>query len=1104
MFYFNNIKSLLEGDNKLLGIVKMTIYFSFLGLLLQGMLLNFLIAVPTSGQDLKDVKITMNVSNVTFEQALQLIEAKTDFKFFYLENEVPLKEQITVDVTNESLYNLLKDFAEQYGLVFQRINNQILIKKASAPESESSLVMQENVTVKGRVIDATTREPLPAANIVAVSLTVGAATDKDGNYSFMLPTSVQQGQTVQIKASYVGYKSQTKDIVISSNTIEVNFELQTDVFSSEQIVVTGVASKREKSVSEVSVARIDAEELSSKQVYSSFDQLLAGKVSGVEITKSNGNLGGSYRFFMRGGGGLNGNGQPLIFIDGVRADNSQIFLFGYNDQPVSNMSSLDPDNIANIEVLKGPAAAAMYGTDASNGVVLITTKSGQLQPGGSGFSINYKLEYGSGEPAFKYDPNLYFGANVMNDVLRTGLMKTNYINVSGGNSLLRYYASFNSSNNEGIHPLNNENLNEGQLNLTAFPSKNLTIKLNANYSQDNLNKPESDDQTLGLNWEILMFPKPWRVYSSLSNPTNDSVSILSIKDNIWKNRFIGGTQVTWTPISNLEIFGSFGVDATTYREQEILPPSTHNWTNGSGDVTIATFEPTNYSYQVNATYNYSPLDGLNISSVVGAQLYERWTKNLFLERENFSTSLIQNIQAGSLIIDATQGALNTRQAGIYTSHTISYQDKYFATLGLREDFASAIGQDAPSILYPQASFAIRLDRLGVLPEAFNLFKLRAAYGESGQLPGVTDGQLRLYTAGGTAYGTGALITSVGNPSIKPERVKEFEFGLDAEFLNNYSIEITHYNTYVSNSILGIPNSPSSGLSYWSTPSNIGTVKGQGIELLLQAEPVRTPDFDLNMKFIWNWQKNEVTNLGPLNQISAPYAVNYDIVGYPLNEFYAYYNPGAKFNADGTYAGPQDAIRGDLGSPIPNHTGSFSLNITLFKNLSLYAMANWALNVKVFSILRDFAAGRGGYKPYYVMAYQLGDQARISQLESWGVHLNVQPLTPGTPEYISVANEYARMNPSNRGNFIVPADYFALREVSISYDFTDLLRNSNIISDYVKGLSVGFSATNLFRVSKYEDGDFEVNGGAVFNNTWNVDYGTLPQIRSYTFFLRVSI
>lgn len=1095
MLIFNKNKSLTNSGNTLLRVIKMTTFFSFLGLLVQGMLFSFLFALPAaSGQGLKDVNVTISAYNVTFEQILKEIEDKTDFKFFYVKNEVPLKEKVTIDVTNESLYNLLRSVAGQYRLVFQRINNQIIIKKSASPQSEKTLVVEDSVKIKGRIIDASTKKPLPGANAQIVSLHVGAATDLKGNYSFNLPSNIGSGQTIQVKVSYIGYKPQTKNVVIAGNTVLVDFALEPDIFLSNQIVVTGIASKRAKSVAEVSVARVDAEKLTNKQVYTTFNELISGKVSGVQVTQTSGTLGSGFRFFVRGGGGLNGNGQPIIFIDGVRADNSEINLFFNSGQTVSNMATVDPDNIANIEVLKGPAAAGMYGTDASNGVVLITTKTGQLKPGG-GISFNYKFVYGNNEPGFKYDPNLYFNADIMNNgLLRTGLLKSHYFNVSGGNSFIRYFASYQRKNEEGITGNNYHTRNAGRINLTSYPSDKLVLKINASYSQNALTRPLSDDAVLGYNWAVLMFAKPFRLY--------DSVAVVNTKNRVLDNRFIGSGQITWTPIKNLTIFGNFGIDRTDYREDETLPQGYRYWLGTIGRRIIATTKPTNYSYDFNVKYFFSPLKDLSISSVFGAQLFERQNRGTLQERRGFSSPLLMDIQAGSDLINSSETAFNSRQAGIYTSHTLSYQDRFFATLGLRQDYASAVGQNAPSIIYPQASFAVRLDKFGFFPDLFNLFKFRTAYGESGQLPLLTDTQRLLYTAGGTAYGTGAIINSVGNTAIEPERVKEFEVGLDMEFLNNYSLETTYYRTYVSNSILGVPSSPSSGFGGFNTPENVGTVKGYGIELLFQANPIRTQNFDLSMSFIWNWQKNEVTDLAGLGPLTAPYAVNVDQVGMPRHEFFAYRNPGAKFDAKGVYAGPQDAVRTDLGNPIPDNTGSFTLNIRFFKNFSLYGLADWAIGNKVFSILRDFAIARGGYKPYYVMAAKLG----LTQYSgTTPVNFNdYKPLTPGTPEYIALANQFAQMDPSNRGNFIYDADFFAIRELSLTYDFTDLLKSTNIISRYIKGIRTGFSVRNLLRISKYKDGDFEVNAGGGYTNTWGVDYGTLPQFRVYSFFLQVSI
>lgn len=1038
--------------------------------------------------------ISIDLNNVPLGRALQVISEKGNFQLLFSETFIPTGRIVSVSLDNataaEALNQVLAQTATEYAVTSA---GQVVLVPTKYTRNNQSGLPQQVPQINGIVVDEKTSEPLAGANVFIKGATVGAAADRNGQFSF----GYDGVNEFTLVASFVGYKQFEKIFSPSDNLSNLRIALTLDAFLSEEIVVTGIASRRSKAVAEVSVARIAAQELSEKQVYTTFNQLMAGKVSGVQLTQNSGTLGSGYRFFVRGGGGLNGSGQPLIFIDGARADNSQINLFFNSGQTVSNMATLNPNEIESIEMLKGPAAAAMYGTDASNGVVLITTKTGKLKPGSpSSVSVNYKLDFGSSEPAFKYDPDKYFNADIMNnDLLRSGTFTSNNFDISGGNNFMRYFASFEKKNQEGITANNFHDRSSGRLNLTAFPNDKLTLRLSTSYSQNNLTRPLSDDAVLGYNWAVLMFDEPFELY--------DKSAILSTVSQVWNNRFMASGQMTWKPINNVEIFGSFGVDRTDYREDETYPQGERYWLGTIGRRIIATTRPINYSSDFNARYSYSPAEDLEISSVVGAQLFEREVTGTFQQRRNFSSPLIMNIQAGATLTSSNENKFNARTAGIYTSHTLSYQDKYFATLGLRKDYASAIGQQAPSIIYPQASFALRLDKFGFLPSSINLLKFRAAYGESGQLPNIEASQRLLWTAGGgNAYGTGAVISSAGDIGIEPERVKEFEIGLDTELFSKYSIETTYYRTFVSNSILGVPSSPSSGLGGINRPSNIGKVEGQGLEFLFQANPVRTRNYDLGMSFIWNWQKNEVTDLSGLGPLVAPYAVSVDAVGLARHQFFAFQNPGATFDENGVYAGPQAAVRTDLGSPIPSQTGSFTLNFRFLKNFSLYGLADWARGNRVFSILRAFAASRGGYKPYFEMAARLG----LRDLVDGNTQINYDDytqLTPGTPEYTALAHQFARQNPSNRGNHIYDADFFVLREISLSYDFTDLLRRSNITSN-LKGLRSGFSIRNVARFSKYKDGDFEVNAAGGSDGTWGVDYGTLPQARVYNFFLQVSI
>ena len=196
----------------------------------------------------------------------------------------------------------------------------------------------------------------------------------------------------------------------------------------------------------------------------------------------------------------------------------------------------------------------------------------------------------------------------------------------------------------------------------------------------------------------------------------------------------------------------------------------------------------------------------------------------------------------------------------------------------------------------------------------------------------------LWGATSGAYGGGATVVNIGNTEIKPERIKEFEFGIDAEFLRMFSLEFTYYVQNADNSIVGFNNPPTTGLTASSVPYNIGSIKSSGFESLLQANLLTSPDFGLDLSFIWNYQTNEVTSLGGAQPIFDGFNQNVIKEGLPKHEFYMVKVMGAKFDANGAYAGVDVSTdRYDFGNPIPSHTGSFTINFRFLKNFNLYVL-----------------------------------------------------------------------------------------------------------------------------------------------------------------------
>ena len=225
--------------------------------------------------------------------------------------------------------------------------------------SVPAMLLAQGLKITGKVTD-TKGEPLVGANVYIQALNLGTSTDPLGEYTLTVRQADVRGQQVELTASIVGSKKKATRVTLSGETKTVNFQLEEDVFQTEAVVVTGIASKTSKSVAEVSVSRIPVSDLTSIQTFQNVSQLVSGKISGVNVQITSGNAGSGWNFFVRGGAGLTGTGQPLIYIDGVRIENNNMSPFGLGGQAVSTLSTLNPADIENIEVLKGPASVFLW------------------------------------------------------------------------------------------------------------------------------------------------------------------------------------------------------------------------------------------------------------------------------------------------------------------------------------------------------------------------------------------------------------------------------------------------------------------------------------------------------------------------------------------------------------------------------------------------------------------------------------------------------------------------------------------------------------------------------------------------------------------------
>ncbi len=943
----------------------------------------------------------------------------------------------------------------------------------------ASFLFAQQVTISGSVIDEKTTEPLAYANVTVKGETAGAATDANGEFSF----SFSFIDEITLMVSYMGYKSQEMILKPGDNTEGLLFELKSDVFQGETVVVTGVASKRSRSRSEVAVARVDAGGLSEVQSYKDVSSLLGGKVAGVQVRKASGNVGGGIRFDMRANPGLNGDGQPLIVIDGVLINSDAVIGWDVGGQDNSMLADLNPDDIQNVEVLKGPAATASYGTNGSNGVVIITTKRGKGAGGGvRPFSINYKTVFGYNKQAYKYTKDEFVTYKDCNAGFRDGPIQQHVLSFSGGSGNMMYYVGIDKRDEKGILPNNYFNRTAVRTNIDVFPNEKITLKASASYAISETGRPNNDNNIYGFLGNTMLLPASYLF--------TDSAAVRNLKTDMNRNRFIGSLQVTYSPIKNLNINATVGFDDHDLRDDKMYPYGYYySFPGDTGQRLLWDRTSMQMNGNYSASYTYSPLKDLEVSSSVGGTFYERMMRTFNVQKKDFETGLITNIGAAGTFIGGDETKTHTRLASILTTHQFSYLDQYFATVVLRNEYASSIGTEAPSIFYPSVTFAVRLDKYDFFPKFFDMMKLRAGYGESGQLPGTRDAIPLLWQAERSGLGTGAVLSFIGNAEIEPERIKEIEVGFDTEFMENYAVEFSYFYQQAVNSIIGMNLAPSTGKTVSDVPFNVGEAKGWGWEALLRGRPLSTRNFMLDFTLTHSYQDNEVVDIGDAQPMYSGFDVNVIKPGLPKYAYYVYKVHGALFDDTGAYAGVDVDGPGDEktygGTPIPNHIGSLSMNLRLFRKVDIRVLCDWALGQSMYNMTSLFQALMGNNQERNDLADEL------------------DALTPGTDEYKEVAHKYAKTDGGYDWNFFEESDYFKLREISLSYDLSDYVSKvfgTNLVSNLV----LGVSGTNLWTTTKYSGADPEVNFGGSTGLDRSNDFLTLQHPKTYNVWLRIGL
>lgn len=947
-------------------------------------------------------------------------------------------------------------------------------------------------SVQGTVIDRETKQPLRGATVVLIpvnsdqqtGVTYGAFVGKGGEYAI---DNVPVGDW-RIKVTFVGYKQSTRRVTITEDgAIEANFEVAYDPKKLEEVVVTGVASRHPKTESEVAVSRIDAAEYQEANVYADVTQLMQGKAAGVNIQQASGNVGGGMRFTVRGGGGLNGNGDPLIFVDGARMVTGEIGQTGVGGQFFSGLANLNPADIENIEILKGPAGAALYGTAGSNGVILITTKRGSRKQ--DNFQVNAQAIYGWNENPFEYSEDRFSSAPLLNDgVFREGPIQDYNVSINGSASGLGYLISYGRRDEDGIINQNYLEREGFRGNFEFSPISEVTVAINSNYNVATIGRPQGDNNIFSDYAVKYLVDPNWLGTNYIFGV--DSVAMAAIENVLNTERITASAELNWRPMwaPGLSFRGLVGYDGNSFTEESYYPPGYfYSGIGFDGNRTTAVQSVTRMNFDVSASYATHFGDNIQSITTLGTQAFDTKNSTALTDMQEFASPKIKAQQSAGTFLSTSDGLTQTREAGIYLNEQLVVDETYFFTLAGRYDFTTLLGVDVKPQLFPRVSGMVRLDKFDFLPDAFNLFKVRASYGISGQPPGRAAAAPLIWTTARSGAGVGYVVGSIGNPDIELESVSELEFGLEFEIDSRYGLDFTYYLGSASNSIVSFPNSPSTGLTATGVPQNVGGIDNWGFEANAYASIIRTEDFGLDLNLIVNHQDNEVTDLGGAQPLGSNFGDQYIDVGYPRSSWYNFQNQGASFDDAGNFTG---TAYGDsivyIANSIPTWTGSFGLTFRFLKHFSLYGLLEWGAGYSVLNLSREF---------------QIRFQNDVEYKNAQEALANNDPSSAA---YKEAAETLARLDPTYSTNFINEADWLRFRELSFRIDGTEWL-NSAFGGSGLSAINFVFSVRNVMLWTGYDGVDPETNadGGQASGVDRGVEFNTLPQPRVFNFQLNLS-
>ncbi|MBX3145919.1 MAG: SusC/RagA family TonB-linked outer membrane protein [Gemmatimonadales bacterium] len=769
----------------------------------------------------------------------------------------------------------------------------------------AALTAQSNA-VSGTVTDAKSGRPLAEALVRAAS--GSARTNAAGRFTL----SGLSGASVEVTVTRIGYQPLTQTVRVGAT--DVALALVETALRLDEVVVTGAAAETQKRSLGNAVGQLDLAATQLAAPTQRIQEALSVAIPGLQIQRASGQLGTGAATRIRGVGSLSLASEPIIFIDGVRADNrsgSTSLGFWGADKP-TRINDIDPNDIESIQVLKGPSAATLYGTEASNGVIQIITKRG------SSGRAAWSVEGRGGANWLPSPEKVYEGvwyrdaANqiqyvnlIENDIARgfgspfsTGQALGGTMSVSGGSDAVRYFFSGSYDRNEGIVSYNWMNKLNGVGNLSYSSGETFKADLNIGFTRSKVRSASATQPvTTYLVWGCpsnscragsgLAPNEPGRAW--LAGVLPEDFDPLEGYDEVDRSRM--GLTLNHRPVSWLNHRLVIGGDFTNNPSSVYFPRGSAKFGQPGGikqeRLDRSAFITADYS--ANATVSVGA--NLVTQTSAGVQYYTKRYEQIQANGQNFPVVGVNTVSGGGVRegFENPQFNFENKTLGVYVQEQLSWKNRLFITGAVRGDDNSSFGTNFDFVVYPKVSLSwvISEEPFFANSSFLSTLKLRGAWGKAGQQPDVF-AAVQTY---GPSVGAGGNPTvtplNVGNPDLKPEVSREIEAGFDASLLSDrMSLEFTYYNKVTTDGILSAPVSPSGGFP-GNQFINVGQFSNKGVEVAVDGSLINGREFKLNLRGSIAKNTNKIDDLGqavPLVQNAQ--LGTYHVSGFPIGgQFY---------------------------------------------------------------------------------------------------------------------------------------------------------------------------------------------------------------------------